>query len=705
MGGTSLPASGAAAQGPPEPPRAPERPFTIKAPHGHERVDPYFWLRERDNPEVLAHLRAENDYAAAVMAHTKDLQERLFQELRGRVKETDTSAPYRQGHYWYYARHLAGQEHPVYARKRGTLEAPEEILVDGNARAQGHPFYDVFWKVSSGEDILAVAEDTRGRNITTIRFRDLRSGQWLPDVIPAAAWSLEWAEDNRTLFYVTREADTLREYRVYRHMLGTDPASDVLVYEERDDTFYVSVDKTKSRKYLVIGAHATLSNEYRVAPANRPTAPFRRFAARKRGHEHTIDHLHDHFYIRSNDGAKNFKLLKARENATARKHWQEVVGHRADVFLEAFELFRDHLVLSERQAGLTQLRIRPWSGKPEHRIKFDEAAFVALPGKNRESDTRILRFDYESLTTPLSVYDYDMATRKRTLVKRQEVLGGYDPAAYQAERRLVRARDGTRVPVSLVYRRDLRGAEPRPLLLYGYGAYGVSSDPRFEIDRLSLVDRGFIYAIAHVRGGQELGRAWYEQGRLAHKRNSFHDFVDVAQDLVARRLTAPDRLFAEGGSAGGLLVGAVVTMRPELFHGAIADVPFVDVVTTMLDDSMPLTTFEYDEWGDPRRPADYRTMLAYSPYDNVAARRYPHLLVTAGLHDSQVQYWEPAKWVARLRAKQAPGSGRLLLKTNMEAGHGGAAGRYQRWREIAFQYAFLLDLAGLAGPRPAVTNP
>ncbi len=713
MFGASGPASVAAAQvtaaspaapgspQSPQPPLVEARPRAITAPHGHVRIDPYFWLRDREDPDVISYLRAENAYAESLMAHTKDLQEHLFQEMRARIRETDSSAPYRHGHFWYYTRHEAGKEHPIHARRRGSMDAPEEVLLDGNQRAEGHPFYDAQWEVSSKEDILAVAEDTLGRNIVSIRFKDLRTGKWLPDVIPAAAWNMAWAEDNRTLLYATREPTTLREHRIYRHVLGTDPAKDVLVYEEPDETFTTSVFKTRSRSYLVIGSHSTLSNEYRFAPADRADEPFRLFIPRARGHEHSIDHFGDHFYIRTNTGAKNFRLMRTRVDRTAPEHWEQVVGHREDVLLEGFELFRDHLVLSERQNGLTQLRIRPWSGKPEHYVRFEEEAYAALPGKNREFDTRALRFDYESLTTPLSVFDYDMDTRERTMIKREEVLGGYDPTDYKAERRLVKARDGKLVPVSLVYRKSLRRDAPQPLVLYGYGAYGLSTDPWFSATRLSLLDRGFIFAIAHVRGGQELGRAWYEQGRMQHKKNTFLDFIDVGQDLVARGYTAPDRMYAEGGSAGGLLVGAVVTLRPDLFHGAIADVPFVDVVTTMLDDSVPLTTAEYDEWGDPRNPAHYEYMLSYSPYDNVSPRPCPNLLVISGLHDSQVQFWEPTKWVAKLRANQPGAKRRLLLRTNMDAGHGGAAGRYQQLREIAYQYAFLLDLAGLAAAEPA----
>ena len=450
---------------------------------------------------------------------------------------------------------------------------------------------------------------------------------------------------------------------------------------------------------MVIGSSHTLSNEYRVLRADRPDGEFRVFLPRERGHEHSIDHVGDHFYIRTNDDARNFRLMRTPVDRTAREHWEEVIPHRDDVYLSGFELFRDHLVLSERRNGMTELHVRPWDGQGEHYVRFDEEAYVVYPSANPELDTNVLRLGYQSMTTPSTIYDYDMETRELTLLKRDEVLGGYEPAEYRTERVFATAGDGTRVPVSMVYRRDLRQDGPQPLLLYGYGSYGSSMDPGFSSIRLSLLDRGFVYAIAHIRGGQEFGRDWYERGKLLEKRNTFTDFIDAAEHLVEAGYTAPDRLYAQGGSAGGLLMGAVVNMRPDLFHGAIAAVPFVDIMTTMLDESIPLTTFEYDEWGDPRDPEYYEYMLGYSPYDNVTEQAYPNLLVTAGLHDSQVQYWEAAKWVARLR-RHNTGDGTILLRTNMDAGHGGAAGRYQRWREIAFEYAFLLELAGLADVEP-----
>jgi oligopeptidase B len=673
------------------PPTAEARPHEVMAPHGHARVDEYYWLRERENPEVIDYLVAENRFTEAVMAGTEALQEALFQEIRGRIQETDMSVPYRRGGYWYYTRFEEGKDFPVYARKRGSLDAPEQIMLDANERAEGKAFYRASWQVSADDYILAFAEDTVGRNIVTIRFKDLRTGRLLDDVIPNVTWNMAWAEDNRTIFFTRQDPVTLRAYQVYRHRLGNDPGAAELVYEETDETF---VFKTKSRDYMVIGSSHTLSDEYRFLPADRPHGEFQLFLPRDRGHEHSINHLGDHFYIRTNDGARNFRLMRTPVDRTGREHWEEVIPHRDDVFFQGFDVFRDHLVLSERKDGLTQLRVRPWSGVGDHYVRFDEEAYVVYPNTNPEFDTSTLRLAYQSLATPNSIYDYDMETRELTLLKRDEVLGGYDPADYRTERFMATARDGTRVPVSLVYRRDLRQGGPQPLLLYGYGSYGASMDPGFSSIRLSLLDRGFIYALAHIRGGQEMGRDWYEDGKLLTKRNTFYDFIDVAEQLVDRGYTAPDRLYAQGGSAGGLLVGAVVNLRPDLFHGAIAAVPFVDVVTTMLDETIPLTTFEWDEWGDPRDPVYYDYMLSYSPYDNVAPVAYPNLLVTAGLHDSQVQYWEAAKWVARLRDHHV-GDNQILLKTNMEAGHGGAAGRYQRWREIAFEYAWLLRLAGL----------
>ncbi len=663
--------------------------------HGHLRLDPYFWLRERDNPHVTAYLGAENAHTEAVMARTRPLQERLFEEIRGRIKQTDETVPYKLDDYFYYTRFEEGKEYPIHSRKRGSLDAAEEIMLDVNRLAEGHSFYNVGSRlVSHGQDVLAFSEDTVGRRIYTIRFKHLGTGEMLPDRIPAVTGNMAWANDNRTLFYTKQDPTTLRSYRVYRHVLGSDPEADALVYEEQDETFSVWVFRTKSKAFVMIASHQTVSSEYRFLDANEPAGAFRLIQPRERHHEYDVDHFGDFFYIRTNSGgATNFRLVRAPVATPGKPHWQEVIPHRSDVLLEGMEMFRDHIVLAERNQGLTRLRVRPWSGEGEHYLAFDEPAYAAHITENPEFDTTTLRFAYTSLTTPNSVYDSDMNARTRVLKKRDEVLGGFEQTNYETQRLFAPAPDGVEIPMSIVYRRETPRDGSSPLLLYGYGSYGISIEPAFNAPLISLLDRGFIYAIAHVRGGQELGRQWYEDGRLFKKKNTFTDFIACAEHLVRQRYTAPERLFAMGGSAGGLLIGVVANMRPDLFAGLVAQVPFVDVVTTMLDESIPLTTSEYDEWGDPNREDFYQYILSYSPYDNVAPQAYPHLLVMTGLHDSQVQYWEPAKWVAKLRATKTDRN-RLLLKTNMAAGHGGASGRYQRYREIAFIYAFLLDLVG-----------
>jgi oligopeptidase B len=549
-------------------------------------------------------------------------------------------------------------------------------------------------QVSPGQDLLAYAVDTVGRRFYNLAFKNLRTGQLLPDVIPNVTANLTWAEDGKTLFYTRQDPKTLRSYRIYRHVLGTDPARDPLIYEEQDETFRCFVFKTKSKKYILIGSSQTLSSEYRFLDAARPQDAFQVFLPRRRGHEYHLDHYQDHFYIRTNDRAKNFRLLKSPVARTAPEHWSEVIPHRDDVLLEDIEIFKDHLVAAERRNGLVQLRILPWRGSGEHYVDFGEPAYSAFLTANFEFDTQVVRYSYSSMTTPPSVYDYDMGKREKKLLKREEVLGGFDSANYQTERIWAPARDGQRVPVSLVYRRPFPKNATRPLLLYGYGSYGASMNAAFDPFRISLLDRGFVYALAHIRGGQEMGRRWYEDGKLLRKKNTFTDFIDCVEHLVREKYADPRGVFAWGGSAGGLLMGAVVTMRPELFAGVIAEVPFVDVVTTMLDDNIPLTTNEFDEWGNPRDKKYYEYILSYSPYDQTRPARYPHLLVTTGLHDSQVQFWEPAKWVARLRAVKKDHR-RLLLKTEMKAGHGGLTAREDRYRERAFRYAFLLDAAGI----------
>lgn len=663
--------------------------------HNHTRVDHYYWLRERDNPDVTAYLEAENRYADEEMKHTAELQKTLFEEFKTRIKQTDETVPYRKDGYYYYTRTIEGKNYPVYCRKKGSLEAPEEILLDANREAEGHAFFSVgSLEISSNNNLMAFATDTVGRRFYTIRFRDLTTGEDLPDVIRDVTPSLAWANDNRTLFYAKQDPQTLRAYRIYRHVLGTDPAGDSLVYEEADETFRTFVFKTKSKKYVMIGSAQTLSTEYRFLDADNPEEEFRILQSRRREHEYSVDHFGDHFYILSNDQAKNFRLMRAPVRRPGVENWEEIVAHRPDVFLEDIEIFRDYLVLVERKNGLLQLRVRPWSGGEEHYIDFGEPAYSARPVGNYEFDTSVVRYSYSSLTTPNSVYDYDMGTKQKVLLKQDEVLGGFDQKNYVTERIYAPSHDGVKIPVSLVYRKGFRKDGSSPLLQYGYGSYGISTDARFNPFVISLLDRGFVYAIAHIRGGQELGRQWYEDGKLLNKKNTFKDFIACTEYLIAQKYADRKRVYALGGSAGGLLMGAVMNMRPDLYHGIIANVPFVDVVTTMLDESIPLTTFEYDEWGNPNEQAYYEYMLSYSPYDQVEAKHYPNLLVMTGLHDSQVQYWEPAKWVAKLRALKKD-KNRLIFKTNMDAGHGLASARYKRYEELALQYAFVLDLAGV----------
>lgn len=676
----------------PEPPIAKVKPKQLEK-HGHVRADDYYWLRERDNPEVREYLEAENEYTSAMMAHTEGLQQTLFDEFKTRIKQTDVTAPYKKDDYWYYRRVEEGKEYPIYCRKKGSLEAAEQLMVDVNEEAQGHKYCSVQEpEMSSGQNLMAFAVDTVGRRFYTIRFKDLATGELLDDAIPDATGNMAWANDNKTLFYSKQDPETLRWHRIYRHTLGSASADDVLVYEETDEEFNCAVGKTKSERYVGIGCFQTVSSEFRYLDANSPRGEFKVFAPRQRDHEYRVDHFQDHFYIRTNLEAKNFRLMKTPVARTGAQHWTEVIPHRDDVFLEEFELFNNHLVLGERKQGLLQMRVIPWSGGQEHYLDFGESAYTAEPTDNHELDTPLVRYVYSSMTTPKSIYDYNMETREKTLLKQDEVLGGFDTANYKTERIFATAADGARVPISLVYRKGFNRDGTSPLVLTGYGAYGFSSDASFSAYRISLLDRGFVSAIAHIRGGQEMGRSWYEDGKLLKKKNTFTDFIACAGHLVREKYADPERVFATGGSAGGLLMGAVVNMRPDLFRGVVATVPFVDAVTTMLDDSIPLTTSEYDEWGNPNEKEYYDYILSYSPYDQVEAKDYPNLLVRTSLQDSQVQYWEPAKWVARLRAMKTDRN-RLLLKTDIEAGHGGVSGRYKRYEDTAFVYAFLLDLS------------
>jgi oligopeptidase B len=663
--------------------------------HGHVQVDDYYWLRDRENPEVIKYLTEENDYAAKEMAHTRAFEEKLFAEIKGRFKQTDMSVPYKREDYFYYTRYEEGKEYPIYARKRDSLDAPEEIMLNANTLAEGHEFFSIGGSaVSAGQDVLAYAVDTQGRRIYTVYLKDLTTGEMLPDVLVSVTENLTWANDNKTLFYGKQDETTLRQYQIYRHILGTDPAQDQLVYQEDDETFVAYIFKTKSKKFLMIVASHTNSQEYRYLEADQPFGDFKIFLPREREHEYHVDHFQDRFIIRTNHQAKNFRLMWTPLEKPGRENWQEIIAHRNDVYVGDFDLFQEYLVLEERARGLTQIRVMPWAGGAGYYLEFDEPAYRANLNVNLQFDTNMLSFEYTSMKTPLSIYDYNMAARSKTLLKREEVLGGFDPENYAIERLYAPATDGTLIPLSILYRKGLNKDGGNPLLLYGYGAYGLSIDASFASPRLSLVDRGFVFAIAHVRGGQEMGRQWYEDGKLLKKKNTFTDFVACAEFLMSEKFTSPERLFAMGRSAGGLLMGALSNMRPDLFKGIVAEVPFVDVITTMLDSSIPLTTGEYDEWGDPNQRESYDYMLSYSPYDNVERKAYPAMLITGGLHDSQVQYWEPAKWAAKLRELKADNN-RLLLKTNMDAGHGGASGRFKRHHETAFSYAFMLDLVGI----------
>lgn len=676
-----------------KPPVAEQRDTSMTI-HGDTRVDKYYWMNDRNDPKVIAYLTAENEYLDTIMAPHKELKKKLYEEMRGRIMETDASVPYLKNGYYYYSRFETGKEYPIYCRKKGSLEAAEEIILNVNELAKGHQYYQVGgMSVSPDAQWLAYGVDTVSRRQYTIYIKNLQTGEVLADAIPQTSASVAWANDNKTFFYTVKNPVTLREERVLRHVTGTDVQADKEIFNEKDETFYVDVDRSKSGKFIMIHSSSTVSTEYRILDASKPDGTFRVFEPRKRDHLYEVDHQDDKFYIVTNWDAVNFRLMESGLEKTARENWKEVIAHRTDVLLQGIELFSHHMVLSERKNGLTQLRVINSQTKEDYYLQFDEPAYLAAISINPEFDTKTLRYSYTSMQTPMSTYDYDMDTKKNELRKRQEVLGGYDPKNYVTERLYVTARDGVKVPVSLVYKKGFEKNGKKPLLLYGYGSYGNSIEPSFNSNRLSLLDRGFAYAIAHIRGGEEMGRQWYEDGKLFKKMNTFTDFIDCADYLVKEHYTDSSHLYALGGSAGGLLMGAVVNMRPGLWNGVIAAVPFVDVVTTMLDESIPLTTGEFDEWGNPKKKEYYDYMKSYSPYDNVTAQAYPNMLVTTGLHDSQVQYWEPAKWVAKLRELKTDNH-TLLMHTNMEAGHGGASGRFKSLEDVALQYAFLLGLEG-----------
>jgi oligopeptidase B len=681
-----------------KPPIAARRVHTVASPHGN-RSDPYYWLRddERRDPAVLEYLSAENAYHAQQRDRAKALEDTVYAEIVGRLKQDDSTVPYHKNGYWYYIRFEPGKEHPIFAR-RTAQSAVEQVMLDGNERAVGHDYYQIGEvEVSPDSEWVAFCEDTVGRRQYDLRFKNMRTGEVLPEHIADVEPDVVWANDNRTVLYIEKEKDTLLGLYVKKHVLRSDPRSDVLVFEQTDKTLYTGISKSKSDRFIFIHMDGTLTSEWRYADASDPELSFQVFLPKERDHEYEVEHLHDRFIVRTNWQARNFRLMSVLIGSErSRDQWQDLAAHRDDTFIEDFDVFNRYIVLSVRHEGLRKLAIRPLlpTDAGEFFIGSEEPAYTTALSANPDLDSDLVRYTYSSLSTPTTVYDYNMLTGEQVMLKRDPVLGGFDPSAYQSEFLFAPARDGKRIPVSLIYRKGFAKDGTAPLLQYAYGSYGVSMDPGFSSARFSLIDRGFVYAIAHIRGGQEMGRAWYDEGRLLHKKNSFADFIDVTHFLVDAGYASPDKVFAMGGSAGGLLMGAIANQSPEDYRGIVAQVPFVDIVTTMLDDSIPLTTNEYDEWGDPSDRKSYDYMLSYSPYDNVRSQTYPAMLVTTGLWDSQVQYYEPAKWVAKLRSLNA-GANLLLLHVDMDAGHGGKAGRYQRYRETAMEYAFILDQIGI----------
>ena len=677
-------------------PRARKVPVELEK-HGDIRIDNYFWLRERENPEVLDYLTQENLYNEQMTAHTKELQENLFQEVKGRIKEDDSSVPYKLNGYWYITRFEKGKDYPIYSRKKESLDAPEEILFDVNKMAKGHDYYKLSGlSVSPNNKLISYAVDTVSRRKYTLYIKNLETGEVYSEKIRNTTGGATWANDNKTLFYARKDEETLRSNKIFKHRLGTKAKNDELVYLEEDETFHTYVYNSKSKRYIIIGSDSTLTSEYRVLSADDPHGEFKVIQPRIRGLEYSIAHYRECFYILTNkDGATNFKLMKAPVHNPSIENWEEVIPHREEVLLEDIDLFRDYLVVSERSNGLNKIHIRRWDGTDSYFLPFENETYTAFTGTNPDFDTEILRYTYNSLITPTQVVDFNMRTREKDVKKELEVLGGkFKKENYVSDRIWATAQDGTKIPMTLVHRKELKRDGTNPVLQYAYGSYGSTIDPYFSNVRLSLLDRGFIFVIAHVRGGEYLGRQWYEDGKLLKKKNTFTDFIDCTLHLIKENYTSADHMYASGGSAGGLLMGVVANMAPQLYKGIIASVPFVDVVTTMLDETIPLTTGEYDEWGNPNDPVFYHYMKSYSPYDNVVAQDYPNMLVTTGLHDSQVQYWEPAKWVAKLRELKTDNN-LLLFHTNMEAGHGGASGRFEALREVAEEYAFLLDLEGI----------
>ena len=677
-----------------KPPIAEVKPHEMTI-HGHTRTDNYFWLREREDEKVIQYLEDENAYTAEVLADTKQFQEDLYKEMRGRIKEDDESVPYKDNDYFYYTRYEEGKEYKLHCRKKGSLEAEEEVFIDENELAEGHDYFALGGiEISDDNKIAAFGIDTVSRRIYTIHFKNLETGEMYAETISGCAGGGAWAKDNKTFFYISKDLETLRTNRILRHELGTDVASDVQIFKEEDETFTCYTWRTKSKDLIMIGSFQTVSSEFQMLDAGNPTGSFTMIQPRERDHEYSVSHFEDKLFIVTNWEAKNFRLMETTVDKPGKENWKEVIAHRPETMLEEVEIFKNFMVVAERTAGLPELRVINQETGDEHYLDFGEEAYTSYLGTNMDFDTEVLRYGYSSLTTPWSTLDYNMTTKEKTLLKEQTVIGDFDRNNYQTERVMVTADDGTQVPMSIVYRKGMKKDGSNPTLLYAYGSYGASMDPYFSSIRLSLLDRGFVYALAHIRGGQEMGRSWYDDGKLMKKKNTFTDFINCGEYLIENKFTTNESLFAMGGSAGGLLMGAVVNMRPDLWKGVVAAVPFVDVITTMLDETIPLTTGEYDEWGNPNEKEAYEYILSYSPYDNVEEHKYPNMLVTTGLHDSQVQYWEPAKWVAKLRVNKTDDN-LLLLHTNMEAGHGGASGRFESLKETAMEYAFMFKLAGI----------
>jgi len=678
------------------PPKAEKIPVSFKK-FNDIRIDDYYWLKERDNPEVIDYLERENDYYEKMTSHTLDLQDKLFNEIKNKIKEDDESVPYFLNGYWYKTKYEEGLGYPIYTRYKDSLSNNEEILFNCNELAEKHDYFNLSnFQISPDNKIVAFSIDTVSRRLYTIQFKNLETGEIYNDKIINSSGSFAWANDNSTLFYTNRDVNTLRNDKIFKHKLSTDYENDELIYFENDETFYTNVSKSKSKKYIIISSYSTLTSEFQFLPADSINKDFKLFNKRKRGVEYSINHYDDHFFIITNkDNAYNYKLMKTEINKTSSENWTDVIEHRKNILIEGIDIFKDHLVVSERVNGLNRINIKKWDDSENYFLNFDNETFSANTTTNLDFDSKKLRYAYNSLNEPYSVVEFDMTTKEKIILKQHEVLDKkFNKNNYVTERIWADSKDGNQIPISLIYKKGIKKDGSNPLLLYGYGSYGNTIDPSFSISRLSLLDRGFIYAIAHVRGSEYLGRDWYEQGKLLNKKNSFNDFVDTTKFLISKGYTSSKHCYAYGGSAGGLLMGAVLNIAPELYNGVIAAVPFVDVITTMLDETIPLTTSEYDEWGNPNQKQYYNYMMSYSPYDNVSKVNYPNLLVTTGLHDSQVQYWEPAKWVAKLRDYKLD-KNYLFLNTNMETGHGGSSGRFEAIKDLAKEYAFILDLENI----------